>query len=352
MALIRVLFLADTHLGFDMPLKPRVERRRRGPDFFANFERALGPALRGEVDCVVHGGDILFRSRVRPGLVDMAFEPLRRVARAGVPVVLVPGNHERSVIPYRLLASDPAIHIFDRAQSYLLELKNHKVLFAGFPYHRRNIRRNFQAVLAETEWRRHSADLKLLCIHHCVEGATVGPGNYIFRHADDVIRIADLPGDFAAALSGHIHRHQVLEFDLKGRTVPCRVFYPGSIERTSFAEKREDKGYLLMTFDGGQPAGKALRDWQFVTLPTRPMISLNLSLDNLSANNLKTWFAAEFGRLDPDAIVKIDVSGIPNDEQKPVLTAPALRELLPVSFSVQMNFKDIRHHRMKSRQTR
>jgi DNA repair exonuclease SbcCD nuclease subunit len=32
---IKVLLLADTHLGFDLPSRPRSERRRRGPDFFA-----------------------------------------------------------------------------------------------------------------------------------------------------------------------------------------------------------------------------------------------------------------------------------------------------------------------------
>jgi DNA-3-methyladenine glycosylase len=41
---VRILFLADTHLGFDLPERPRVDRRRRGPDFFANFVRALEPA--------------------------------------------------------------------------------------------------------------------------------------------------------------------------------------------------------------------------------------------------------------------------------------------------------------------
>ncbi len=59
---VRVLFVSDTHLGFDLPLRPRsfVERRRRGPDFFACFERALEPALRGDdADVVVHGGDLL-----------------------------------------------------------------------------------------------------------------------------------------------------------------------------------------------------------------------------------------------------------------------------------------------------
>ncbi len=61
--MLRVLLLADTHLGFDLPWKPRVERRRRGPDFFANYRRALAPARRGEVDLVVHGGDVLFGSK-------------------------------------------------------------------------------------------------------------------------------------------------------------------------------------------------------------------------------------------------------------------------------------------------
>ncbi len=47
---VRALFLADTHLGLDLPVNPRVERRRRGHDFLANYLRALAPALEGKVD--------------------------------------------------------------------------------------------------------------------------------------------------------------------------------------------------------------------------------------------------------------------------------------------------------------
>ena len=106
----RILFLADTHLGFDLPQRPRVERCRRGPDFFRNFDLALRPALQGEVDLVVHGGDLLYRSRVKPWLVEKAVAPLLRVADRGIPVVVVPGNHERSRIPFPLLACHPRIH--------------------------------------------------------------------------------------------------------------------------------------------------------------------------------------------------------------------------------------------------
>ena len=66
MDIIRVLFLADTHLGFDYPFRPRIQRRRRGAEFFTNFKRTLLPALKGRVDCVVHGGDLLYRSKVPP----------------------------------------------------------------------------------------------------------------------------------------------------------------------------------------------------------------------------------------------------------------------------------------------
>ena len=49
---------------------------------------------------------------------------------------------------------------------------------------------------------------------------------------------------FLAVLSGHIHRFQVLTKDLWGRPIKIPILYPGSIERTSFAEKDEPKGYL------------------------------------------------------------------------------------------------------------
>jgi exonuclease SbcD len=91
--MIRILLLADTHLGFDLPFRPRIQRRRRGPDFFANFRRALLPALHGEVDAVVHGGDLLYRSKVPPRLVEMALEPLRQVADKGIPSYTRPKVH-------------------------------------------------------------------------------------------------------------------------------------------------------------------------------------------------------------------------------------------------------------------
>jgi DNA repair exonuclease SbcCD nuclease subunit len=267
---IRILLLADSHLGFDLPIRPRVERRRRGNDFLANHRRALEPALRGEVELVVHGGDLFHKPRVPPSLVFQAFEPLLEVAEAGVPVFVVPGNHERARIPHDRFARHPNLHIFREPSTRRVRIGGADVALSGFPYQRRGVRELFPGLLRDTEWEGVDADLRLLSIHHCVEGATVGPSDYTFRNAPDVIRCRDLPGGFAAVLSGHIHRHQILRRDLRGRTLATPVYYPGSVERTAFAEAGEEKGFLILETQPGPDGGKVVRE-AFHRLPTRPM---------------------------------------------------------------------------------
>ncbi len=264
---LRVLFVSDTHLGFDEPLRARVERRRRGPDFFACFERALEPARRGEADVVVHGGDLLYRSRVPSSLVQRALQPLLRLAAGGVPVLLVPGNHERSALPYPLLAAHDGLHVFHRPATFVVERRGLRVAFGGFPY-AREVRRAFSSLVDATGLRSAEADARVLCIHHCVEGAVCGPPpGHVFRDAPDVIAARDLPPEAAVVLSGHIHRHQVLRRDLAGRPLPAPVVYAGSVERTSFAERDETKGCVMLTI----AAGGRLARCEFRPLPARPM---------------------------------------------------------------------------------
>ena len=42
---------------------------------------------------------------------------LGEVADAGIPVFLVPGNHERSRIPFDWLARHPGVHVFKKAET-------------------------------------------------------------------------------------------------------------------------------------------------------------------------------------------------------------------------------------------
>jgi DNA repair exonuclease SbcCD nuclease subunit len=334
MDMIRILALADTHLGFDYPFKPRIRRRRRGPDFFANFEQALEPALNNSADLVIHGGDIFFRSKIPGKLVDMVFTRLHRVADRGIPVYMVPGNHERSRIPYRLLAEHPNIFIFDEPLCYRFERDGFRIALAGFPFIRNEIRNRFPAILKETGWRDMEADCYLLCCHQSVEGAITGPHNYIFRHQKDVVNVQDIPSRFSAVITGHMHRFQIIESDLRNELLPAPVFYPGSIERTSFAEKDETKGYLTIDIrTSGSKKGK-LTGYRFHELPARPMIELVYDSDISGFDVFEGWLQIQLSNMPLNSIIRIRVRGVPGSELYKKMRAESLRSMIPESMNI------------------
>ena len=338
---VRILLLADTHLGFDLPARPRVERRRRGHDFLANYAAALKPALEGEVDLVVHGGDVFDRSRVLPSLAYQAFEPLRRVADTGIPVFLVPGNHERARLPHLRFAWHPGIHVFDRPRTFITDVRGTAVAVAGFPYER-EARARFPQVLRETAWSAARASVHLLCMHQCAEGATVGPVDYTFTTAADVVRHRDVPATFAAIFSGHIHRQQVLTTDLARRPLATPVLYPGSIERTAFAEMGERKGYLLVRVsaagphDPAPPGVRSRVGWEFRELPARPMIRGEIEPAGLSAGDLAGAVRALIEGAPSDAVLSIRLTSAPTDSQWAAVAAARLRELAPPGMNVDI----------------
>jgi exonuclease SbcD len=337
---LRILFFADTHLGFDLSLNPRIQRRRRGHDFFANYRKALEPARMGLADAVIHGGDLLYRSRVPARLVDMALSPLKEVADKGVDIFIVPGNHERSQIPYKILCVHPNLHIFDRPRTFLLEKQGIKLALSGFPYCRDNVRNKFPAILEETGWKRFKAlDVgNFLCVHHCFEGATCGPGNFMFRHQEDVIKPKDIPREFLAVFAGHIHRFQVLRKDLDGHRLPIYVYYPGSIERTSFAERKEKKGYLWFEFCPDKKNGPLLKSWRFVELPARPMIWMSIPVYGMNKLKLEEFLRDALNKLNPDSVVRLCWEGRLPEECLSVLRSASLRSLCPPRMNVGIGF--------------
>jgi DNA repair exonuclease SbcCD nuclease subunit len=330
---IRILLLADTHLGFDLPTRERIQRRRRGHDFLANYAAALQPALDGKVDLVVHGGDVFNRSRVPTSVAWQAFEPLARIAASGVPVYVVPGNHERGRIPQLRFAQHPGIFLFDQPRTFTIDVRGVRIAVAGFPSERHDVRTKFAALVESTGWRAVSANVRLLCMHQCVEGATVGPGNFTFTTAADVIRAGDVPAGFSAVLSGHIHRHQVLTMDLRGRALAAPVLYPGSIERTSIAEADEDKGFMNIEVVPDEP-GECR--WLFHKLPTRPLVRRDVRVDSIPDDALESIIRSLVTEAPEDAVLTIRVMGALTDHAARVLSAANLRRMAPPSMNVEL----------------
>lgn len=327
---LKIVFLADTHLGFDYPVRPRVPMRRRGGDFFDNFRYVLDYARRTQPDFVVHGGDFFFRSRVPQSIVDLGYAELTAFAQSNIPFLLVPGNHERSRMPSSLWLTDPNIYVFDRPRTFCISASGCTVALSGFPFVREDIGHRFTAVLDETGWRESPADVKLLCMHQTVEGAQVGPADYTFRYGEDVLAISDIPPEFSLTLSGHIHRRQILtRFHSRGKQP---VIYAGSLERTSFAEKDEPKGFYEIRLGQDAAGSWRVRKIDFIEVPTRLMVELDIH-PGIELSELSTYLEEKIAHIDPNAILRLKCTSLAIGER---LTAAYIRAVFPPSMNVEL----------------
>jgi DNA repair protein SbcD/Mre11 len=325
---IRLIFLADTHLGFDYPIRPRIERRRRGQDFFDNFQRVLDFAVETRADFVIHGGDFFYRAKIPAKIVDLAYEKLLKFADKNIPIYIVPGNHERSKLPTSLYFNHPNIYIFHYPKTFVVERKNAKIAITGFPCQRNNIRDQFKTILHKAD-KKEPADIKLLCMHQTVENSKIE--TYTFRSGKDIIPLKNIPGNFHAILSGHIHRKQILSKESGVQKIP--IIYPGSIERTSFMEKNEDKGFFEIVFTHKNEKWE-IDYLKFHILPTRPMEDLLIE-QNINIEVLKSYLFAKLSKYDKNAIIRLKCD--PNLDQgiKAKITPKFLRE----TFSKSLNFQ-------------
>ena len=332
---IRFLLFADTHLGFDYPMNPRVQKRRRGQDFFENFKRVLSHAARTKLDFVVHGGDLFFRSRVPAKIVDLAYQMLQDFADQGIPIFIVPGNHERSKLPASLFLNHPNIYIFDRPRTFILRIAGIRIALSGFPSQRNAIRTHFKSILNHTGWRETPAEIRLLCFHQAVEGAQVGTQNFTFRNGRDVIQRSDLPPDFATILAGHIHRHQILKKKTSDGQMQPPVIYPGSTERTSFAEKMEEKGFCEIGLQRTAQGLWGVQEINFIPLPTRPMVDLFLDAE-ISQDRLEGFLRAQISLFQQDAIVRLRSRQKPDANLQLCLNTQFLQRIFPATMNFQL----------------
>lgn len=320
--MIKVLFFADTHLGFDYPIRPRINRRRRGWDFFSNYQSILDTAIEEGVDALVHGGDVFFRSKIPAQVIQKAYEPLLPVLEHGIHLFVVPGNHERSRLPASPIFHHPNFHLFDRPRSFTIEMNGLVVNWGGFPNIRQNIHQEFSQQVAQVGYDKDSESLKVLCMHQSIEDAVVGAQNYTFRRGPDVIGRDQFPDYLDLVLSGHIHRQQILS-----SKTGTPLIYSGSIERTSFAERLETKGFFMLKLT------KEDIIWEFRPLPSRPMHEWSLPASLMDKRSLIQAIQNQVGKIPPDSIFRIR-SGVAR--QLEILKIADLRVELPESMNVEL----------------
>lgn len=326
--MLKIVFFADTHLGFDYPVKPKIDRRRRGEDFFANYQRVLDFAIKSRADLVLHGGDLFFRSKVPAPIIDRSYDVLYDFAENNIPFIIVPGNHERSELPTSILMNHPNIHIFDEPKTIFFEKQNAVIRITGFPNIRNGIKLQYQSIFQEATEGIPGADIRLMLVHQAIQESRIE--GYTFRNGIDVLPLDYLPENYQAILSGHIHRAQIFYYQKKGKQIP--IIYPGSTERTSRVEMAEGKGFYELIF------AEIDENWElaetiFHHLPTRPIVKIDITKLTENEQALRKLLETEFRKIDQNSVVRLCCE-IP--ETRNLLTAKLLRELTPVTMTLSL----------------
>jgi DNA repair protein SbcD/Mre11 len=339
--MIKLLHLADLHIGVENygRVDPATGLHTRLIDYLARLDEAIDFGLAEGVDAVLIAGDV-YKSRTPNPTHQREFaRRIHRLRAAGLPVLILTGNHDVSpaagrahaVEIFDTLALDGVI-IADRPRVYLLETRAGPLQVIALPWvTRHNLLTKEELRLAsilEVETmlvdridrflasaaEQLDPDMPaVLTVHGTIAGATLGSEQSIMLGRDMVLpkSVVSLPGVEYVAL-GHIHKHQSL-----GEHPP--VVYPGSIERIDFGEEREDKGCVLVELAKGDTR------WRFHKLAARPFVTIAVDVRDVPDPQARVE-AAIAKRDVKDAVVRLKIEA--RAEQSSLLRSDELRARL------------------------
>src|SRR5690349_15169017 len=158
---MRLLHFADLHLGVENygRTDPATGLSSRLGDFLRRFDDVVDAAIDERVDAVLFAGDA-FKTRDPNPTVQRAFaERIRRLSRAGIPTVLLIGNHDlpgvvsraTSVDIYDTLGVD-YVRVCRRIESFTLDTAAGPLQIVTLPWITRS------AMLTREEYRADSTE--------------------------------------------------------------------------------------------------------------------------------------------------------------------------------------------------
>jgi DNA repair protein SbcD/Mre11 len=339
--MIKLLHLADLHIGMENHgrIDPASGLHTRLIDYLARLDEAIDFGLDSGADVVLIAGDI-YKSRTPNPTHQREFARcINRLRRAGLPVVILTGNHDispsagraHSIEIFETLTVE-GVTIADRPRLHLIETRAGPLQLIALPWVTRH------ALLTRDELRlasfleveamllqrvenflRSTAEQldpdvpAVLTIHGTIDGATFGAERQIMLGKDLVLPrgMVALPGvDYVAM--GHIHKHQAL-----GEHPP--IVYPGSIERVDFGEEHEDKGCVLVELEKGNTR------WRFHRLAARPFVTVEVDVRGNPEPQARVAAAIEKRDL-RGAVVRLKVET--RAEQAPLLRTDEIQRQL------------------------
>lgn len=322
--MIKLLHFADAHIDMTNfgAHDPETGLPERVMDFLRSLDTIIQTAIEEEVDLVIFAGDAYKDRSPAPTFQREWGRRLMRLSYAGIPTILLTGNHD--IAPSRHKAH--AMQEFDTlAPEHITvinrpsllgpkDLENLPVQILCMPWVTRagvmqaivagEVNEDDPIKVIENGIKYWIDDAlanidpslpTILTAHASVAGAKFGNEQDV-KIGRDVILSPGLVTDprFDYVALGHIHRYQDLN---PGKHPP--VVYPGSIERVDFGEVNEEKGFIIAEIE----KGKATYEWR--KLPIRRFIDRALELEDELEVNEKILAALPSPEEMKDAIVRL-----------------------------------------------
>ncbi len=285
---VRVLHFADAHI--DIANFGRHDSKSGLPfrvvDYLKSLDTIVDTAIDKQVDLVIFAGDAYKDRNPQPTFQRAWGERMMRLSRAGIPTLLLVGNHDvapaenraHTLQEYATLAV-PHIYVADTVRLWGSEDLGVPVQVLALPWITRSrfLARHDMAGKSLEEVHEAILERIRMSIDHAIAGADPDLPFILTAHAGIIgasygsERMVMLGQDLALSKGmvtnprfdyvamGHIHKHQSLHDQPP-------VVYPGSIERIDFGEWREPKGFVVAEVARGRT------EWEFIPLDTRPFL--------------------------------------------------------------------------------
>lgn len=311
-----IAHLSDLHLGYsssNCKLNPQGVRWREADGYMAWIREIKDIINDGTVDVVLIAGDVFHTPTPSILAVKQAQKGVRILANAGIPVVILTGNHDtsdvRSELAATALLNDPDHGVYSHYEPYATYDVNDDVRLHLISHHLYKEQASTWDKVKPT-----NGKINIFSTH----GSMIDPLTKLAMHTDSSPREVIIPDEIVNnpgwdyRLLGHIHERGFVgsSDDGKSDTSNLKTYYNGSLIRRGFSDGETPlgRGWTKWTV---QPDGLLLPE--FHTVAQRPQ------------EDLPVINALDLSAADITDIAYDHVSNAVEDIKSP-FTAPILRQ--------------------------
>jgi DNA repair protein SbcD/Mre11 len=360
---IKLLHTADIHIGMENygRVDPATGINARVMDFLRRLSDVADYAIEQGIDVFLFAGDAYKTRDPNPTYQREFARRVKKIADAGIPVVMLVGNHDLPAMQRRATSISifdtlavPNIYVADRED--LLQIAGRRgqpLQIATIPYplrsgllsreeHQGKSLSELDSLLRDVmihtvedlgqRAREHPDVPAILTGHFSVDEASQGSEQNIMIGRDVAVPRSVLCDPVWRYVGlGHIHKHQSLNRDAQPP-----VIYSGSIERIDFGEEFEKKGFVVAEI------GAAATTWEFRTgyhREARGFLTVRVDVREESDPTAAVVHAIEAKADLDETVVRVVVRL--KQEQEPLLSEREVMHALEGAYYVAALQKDV-----------